>query len=165
MVEFNNDSNSKQGFAIGHIITDETKTKKAIEIINDIRSEKIKLKAKSKPQFKISERFGVYLNRMEQLEKSSYPIPMYIVNAIIENYNEAFALDMIKKTDPEKETEQKFQKNRYELQKENEDLKQALENEKKKSYLLEGRLQEYRRRYEDGEPDTFTSEVTEDESG
>ena len=61
------------------------------------------------------------------------------------------------------ETEQKFQKI-DKLRKENNKLILSLENEKKKSYMLEGRLQEYRRRYEADEPDTFTSEVTEDES-
>ena len=164
MLEDSNDSNSKQGFVIGYEITDETKITKALKIIHDIRSEKIKLKPKRTPQFKLSERFGIHLNRIEQLEKKQHPIPIYVAEAIIENYNEAFALDMIEKPDTEKEIKPEFQKKLDDLQKENEELKQSLENEKKKSHMLEGRLQEYRRRYEDGREYTFTSEVEEDES-
>lgn len=43
-------------------------------------------------------------------------------------------------------------------------LEKDLENEKELRFKAEGRLDEYRRRYEDGKLNTFTSEVTEDES-
>lgn len=48
-------------------------------------------------------------------------------------------------------------------QKQFEELQVKFENEKKLRFKAEGRLEEYRRRYEGGEP-SFTSEVTENES-
>lgn len=54
--------------------------------------------------------------------------------------------------------------NKENLEKENEELKIQLDAEKKMRYMAEGRLEEYRRKYEDGVTDTFTSEVTDDES-
>ena len=50
-----------------------------------------------------------------------------------------------------------------ELQKENNELKVKLEKERELRHKAEGRLEEYRRRYE-VDKTTFTSEVTDDES-
>lgn len=127
---------------------------RAHDIIKKLKTLEITIKPKSPHDFDDATRLNFALDNFDIHDANAIYISNETAKTISQSFNSLLSRGaIIKNIDSEK-----YEK----LQKENEELKIELENEKKLHHMLEGRLEEYRRRYEDGESDRFTSEVTDE---
>lgn len=132
----------------------------ATRILESLQNMEIVLKIQNSTDEKFSINLANYLSDYQRNNLNNIMMSEGTAFSIIADYNHALTRGMVQFNNSSQEKLQEENKN---LKEEIIELKKQNENEKALRYKSEGRLEEYRRRYEGGEP-SFTSEVTEDES-